>query len=234
MLTTAACGSDSTNVQPVSAPTITEPSIQKVVKSGRPIEPVEVADLWVRRDGDRIWADPRPPRDVTRPAQIEALDGLLQWPVPSLSEGTIAVAGGADGATVFPLMRIAASTDDGGSWTTYDVPEVDGERRATIGHALVSDGRLMVLVGNWTDDRRGRPSDRHHGFFISDADDLGQLTPVHPTFTPPLTPTDEAWPPWMSLNASSEPDAVLWTTTWDDRIYASTDDGRSFQEVPLP
>jgi hypothetical protein len=30
------------------------------------------------------------------------------------------------------------------------------------------------------------------------------------------------------------PDPVIWTTTWDHRVYASTDDGRSFREVPVP
>lgn len=239
VLITAACGSDSTTAtpttaEPTTAPTTQQPAAQKVRKSQDPVEPVDVTSLWVRRDGDRVWTETRPPQEPLRTTGIPALEGMLPWPVASLRDGTIAIAGGYDGATVFPLSRVVASTDGGDSWTTYDVPEVEGERRSTTGHVLLSDRRLLVLVSNWSDDRVGQPSDRHHGFFVSDADDLGKLRPFHPRFSPPLTPTIDPWPAWVSLDASAAPDPVLWTATWDHRLYYSIDDGRRFTELTLP
>jgi hypothetical protein len=271
MLTTAACGGVATNVEPLSAPAITEPSVQKVVKSGPPIEPVDVTSLWVRRRGDRIWAtDARPPRpagagrhtgcarvaselDVCTASDVSPalrwtltggdtwtriaapIHGVLPGFVPSLVPGAMAMALGGDGATLFPLLRVLLSTNYGETWTTYEVPEVDEERRFTTGHVLLSDGRLLVVVEAWSDDRLDHHSKRHHGFFVSDPADLGDLHPVEPKFVPPLdVPERGEWGCCTNLYASTDPDPVIWTTTWDRRIYASTDDGRTFREVPLP
>ena len=181
---------------------------------------VSPAIRWTR-DGGATW---------TRvPAPVH---GVLTGFVPSLVPGRMVLALGGDGATLFPLLRVLSSTDDGTNWTTYEVPEVDGERRYTRGEVLLSNGRLLVLVEAWSDDTLERHSARHHGFFVSTVDNLGDLSPVEPRFVPPLgTPSDHVC--CISLDASSDPDPVLWTTTPDRRLYYSVDDARTFRELPV-
>ena len=268
MLLTAACSGELIEGHPATAPTTAEPTRHEVERARPPIEPIDESEVWVRRNGERIWVAGERPRPVgagriagcvivagdidlcndTKRGGVRwtaddgstwkrsdlPTTGVLHWVVPSLRALALAVANGGDGATLFPLLSVDVSEDLGETWTTYEVPEVAGERRYTSGHVLLPDGRLLLIVGNWSGDGPRRPSGRHHGFFVSDSDDPGRLRPIEPTFSPPLIEPKQNWPCCVYLDASAAPDPVLWTITSDHRIYASVDEGRTFRELPIP
>jgi len=168
-----------------------------------------------------------------------AADDLLAWPLPSLvespSEGTRAYALGGDGATLFPFEKASRSTDGGESWTTYDVERVDGETGYLNGGVVLSDGRLLVLLGSWSGDRlrpSRRPSRTHHGLWVSEGDDWGSFTPWEPSYSPPLVPTVDGWHPVTSLEATWWRGEVIWSVTSSGLLYVSTDDARTFTAIP--
>jgi hypothetical protein len=165
-----------------------------------------------------------------------AAENLLAWSLPSLvespSEGTMAYALGGDGATLFPFEQTARSTDGGESWTTYDVERVDDEVAYLNGGVVLSDGRLLVLLGNWSNDRPHRPSSIHHGLWVSEGDDWGRYAPWEPTYSPPLEATADGWHPVTSLEATWWRREVIWSITSSGLLYVSTDDARTFTVIP--
>jgi hypothetical protein len=166
-----------------------------------------------------------------------AADHLLAWPLPTLvespSEGTMAYALGGDGATLFPFERTSRSTDGGETWTTYDVARVDDELAYLNGGVVLSDGRLLVLLGSWSNDRPHRPSNIHHGLWVSEGDDWGRFTPWEPTYSPPLDPTADGWHTASSLETSAwSGQDVIWSVTSSGQLYVSTDDGGTFTAIP--
>jgi hypothetical protein len=146
--------------------------------------------------------------------------------------------GGGDGATLFPFEATARSHDGGQTWTTYDVAAVDGERAYTSGQVVLSDGRLLVLLTSWSDDRRSRPGPRHHGLWVSDGDDWSRFTPYdEASFLPPPGPppaggrlAELSWQ--ASLGADPQRGGVIWLQGWDDRLYVSSDAARTFRAIP--
>src|SRR4051794_10947148 len=91
------------------------------------------------------------------------LGGDLPELVPTASDRVHAVLLGGDGATLFPWTRILESTD-GAAWTSYDGPEdpiayVDSP-------AVLPDGRLLINVEVWSDQRAGRPAARPVGTYV--------------------------------------------------------------------
>jgi hypothetical protein len=176
-------------------------------------------------------AVPEPlPRGIEESA-VPRMGRLLPWPARSLQPGTIAIAGGGDGATLFPFQRVVRSTDAGATWRRFDVPLFDGERGYSAGHVVATDGRLLVLLDHFSGDRPHRPSARHHGLWSSRGPDWASYRPVRVRLAPDQEPAPDGWSPVASLSASADPDPVLWVTTWDHRAYVSTDQARSFQEV---
>jgi hypothetical protein len=165
------------------------------------------------------------------PLDVPGLEGLMQQPTTSFAPGVRAVSGGGDGATLFPFEAMARSTDGGASWTSYEVPKVDDERAYSSGEVVLPDGQVLALLTNWSDDRRNRPSDRHHGFYESHGDDWSHYSPVTPTFRPALPPTPRGWSPLTALQASATGGGVIWTTTDDERVYVSVDAGQTFRET---
>jgi hypothetical protein len=177
-----------------------------------------------------------PSRTHERPEPPTA-DHLLAWPLPSLvespSEGTMAYALGGDGATLFPFERTSRSTDGGETWTTYDVERVDGETGYLNGGVVLGDGRMLVLLGSWSGDRRRHTSGVHHGLWVSAGDDWGSFTPWEPAYSPPLEPTAEGWHPASSLEASAWSGRdVNWSVTSSGLLYVSTADGQTFTAIP--
>jgi hypothetical protein len=181
----------------------------------------------------RRWTSDRHDPTVEERAARDgaAVPGLLPWRAGSLSPRVQAVVGGGDGATLFPFQQAARSTDGGATWTTYDVPKVDGARAYTSGQVVLADGRLLVLLNQWSDDRNGHPSSRPHGFYVSAGDDWSHYTSIMPTFLPALTPAPRGWSPLTSLVTSASNGGVVWTMTYDGLVYASTDGARTFREI---
>jgi len=158
-------------------------------------------------------------------------DSLMPMPLVSLASGVDAVAGGGDGATLFPFEQVARlwSPDD---VSAYRVEKRDGARGFASGSLVLSDGRVLALLADWSDDR-GRPSGRHHGLWVSDGDDWASYTPLEPVFSPPLPAPTAGTPPLRALAASVDPDPVIWVRTSDDRVYVSTDDAATFTELRI-
>ena len=158
-------------------------------------------------------------------------DPLMPMPLVSLASGVDAVAGGGDGATLFPFEQVARlwSPDD---VSAYRVEEQDGATGFASGAVVLSDGRVLALLADSSDDR-GSPSSRHHGLWVSDGDNWASYTPLEPVFSPPLPAPTAGTPPLRALAASVDPDPVIWVQTSDDRVYVSTDDAATFTELRI-
>jgi hypothetical protein len=192
------------------------------------------AEATYQRWSDRAFYGDRPPR---RDPEPPAEPGRLAWPLTSLvvgvSEGTLGSALGGDGATLFPFEAMARSTDHGESWTTYDVPQVEGERGYLSGGVVLDDGRVLALLDRWSGDRARRPSAVHHGFWVSDRDDWSDFAPLHPVFTPAVDAPDGQHPPFSSLEAGTTGGlTVVWTVVEGSRLFVSVDEGATFTEIP--
>lgn len=174
------------------------------------------------------------PSVASSQGHVPALEGLMQWRLPSLArdQHQLAVLGGGDGATLFPFEKAARSTDGGDSWTAFPVTHPDGVMSYVAGGVLLSDSRLATLVTHWSDDKVGRPSDRPRGLMVSAGDDWSRFTPLKARFTPALTSPEPPWSPIESIDAMAGEQPVIWVTTSDNRLYVSVDDARTFQAIP--
>jgi hypothetical protein len=160
-------------------------------------------------------------------------DGMLSQPVTSLRAGTLGYVLGGDGATLFPFERTARSTDEGRTWTTYEVTEVHGERAYTSGEVILPNGRLLVNLTNWSGDKAGRPSKVHHGMWLSEGDDWSSFAPYEPPFSPPVDQDPLEWPAYLSLGTTtSAAGSVIWTSSPAGLLYVSTDGGVTFTQIP--
>lgn len=87
-------------------------------------------------DSGRTWRD-----------RVLADSAMLQV-LPSARPGTLAVVEGADGATLFPMVRLHRSSDGGDTWETV---ELERGPRAYVGAGGVApDGRLVIDVEAWS------------------------------------------------------------------------------------
>jgi hypothetical protein len=175
-----------------------------------------------------------PPALESTQGQVPALEDLIQWRLPSLVRGErqLAVLGGSDGATLFPFEKAARSTDGGESWTVFDVAQPGDVMSYAAGGVVLSDSRLLTLVSHWSDDRADRPTDRPRGLIVSAGDDWSRFTPIETRFTPALTSPKPAWSAIESIGAMPGEHPVIWVTTYDNRLYISVDDARTFRGTP--
>ena len=162
----------------------------------------------------------RPPEDLPEPPRSER---LLSWRLPVLDRASdlLVYALGGDGATLFPFQRVARSSDDGETWDDVEVDLGVEPRGHLNGGVALSDGRLLVLVGNFSDDRPGRPSSEHHGLWVSDGTDWSSYRPVEPSYDPPVDRPAGAYPTVTTLEATSEGGPVIWSTTSGGQLYVS-------------
>jgi hypothetical protein len=171
-------------------------------------------------DGGRTW----------EPVDNPSTDRLMWQPLVSLAPGIDGIADGSDGATLFPfeqVVRVSSPQD-----TTYRVEWPGGVMGYASGTVVLSDGRVLTLLADWSDDGR-RPSKRHHGLWASEGDDWASYSAVEPVFSPPLTTAGSGPDALAALAASADPDPVIWVRTWDLRLYVSTDDAATFEELRI-
>ena len=190
-----------------------------------------VYETWTNANYDEAFAftedsRPGPPND----------DFYMLQPVPVLdtggAEGTSAYVMGGDGSTYLSFERVARSTDGGESWDLFDVPRVNDALPYITQAVGLSDGRLLALVPGWSNETLKRPGPNHHGLWVSNGADWASYSPHEPTYSPPLAPEPKGFAAVESLGATSgSSGGVVWSTTWDGRLYASTDDGATFTEI---
>jgi hypothetical protein len=133
---------------------------------------------------------------------------------------------GGDGATYFPWDRVLSSTD-GRSWTTYDGPS---EPKAYGDpEAVLPDGRLVLDVHAWSDQRRNRPSPRPLGLY--EGTDWHRLRPV--PLTEPFAHEDShTFDPGLLGVAVTTHRVTIYETTPDQRgVVSSTDGGATWRPV---
>lgn len=178
---------------------------------------------------------PRRPRPLPDgwPAQAPGMAHLVVNRVPSLAPRVHAVVGGGDGATLLPFEAVARSSDGGATWSTHELPLFSGSRAYTSGQVVTAGGRLVSLLSHFSDDQPGRPARRHHGLWVSDGVDWTAYRPWRVRLAPDQEPSPEGWSTITTVSGSPGPDPFLWVQTWDSRVYVSTDDGRTFREVPV-
>ena len=171
-------------------------------------------------DAGRTW----------QPVAYPFTDDLLAGPIVSLAARVDAVVGGGDGATLFPFEQVARwrSGDD---VRTYRVDHPDGVMGYSSGSVVLSDGRLLTLLADWSDGTLKRPNGRHHGLWGSHGEDWAAYAPTEPVFSPPLVAPPRGKSPLTSLAASADPDPVVWVQTWDLKVYVSTDGAATFTEL---
>jgi hypothetical protein len=159
-------------------------------------------------------------------------DRLMPQLVVSLAGGVDAVVGGGDGATLMPFEQVARWRP-GDDVTVHRVEHPAGVMGYTSGTVVLSDGRVLTLLADWSDETLKRPNGRHHGLWASDGEDWAAYAPLEPVFSPPLVAPPRGKSQLTSLSASVDPDPVIWVQAWDQRVYVSTDDAATFTELRI-
>jgi hypothetical protein len=186
------------------------------------------------RATDRAWEGPHPiDGKALIPQQFRWVD---LGPTVSLDPHVRALTGGGDDG----IFSEAVKSVDGGAWQVAKVRQVDGQWPGTTGQLVLPDGRLLVLAAAWTGDRSGRHpyvSPLPRGLMVSDGSDWTSFTPYRPTFTPALPPAAEHMTALYALGAGAESGGFtgtepVWTWTDDNRLYVSTDDVATFEQIP--
>ena len=149
----------------------------------------------------------------------------------SARPGVLAAVGGGDGATLAPFEMALRSDDLGETWQTFELPRFDGEMAYVAGSVVTSDGRLLSLLASFSDDSPGWEAARRHGLYASDGSDWSSYTPILPAFVPALTPAPPGGSALQELSANVGAEPKIRVRTWDDHVYISTDDARTFREV---
>lgn len=120
-----------------------------------------------------------------------------------------------------------AYSHDPPRWQVYDVAPIDGVIAYHYGAVGLPDGRLLVLLEHFSDDRANAPADRPHGLWVSDGFNWTTYAPHEASFTPPLD-TTRAWGPFVDLQVA---EGVISVRTWDNKLYVSVDGAASFREI---
>ena len=155
--------------------------------------------------------------------------------VPTPDDSTMAVVAGADGATLFPFIAVHRSTDGGATWETVSRTTT---RCAYVGSsAVLPDGRLLVDIDGWSDQRTGSPGKFPNGLWVSIGGDGSHLEPVDTGA--PFESGDGERPPFEVRAVVVTADGVsLYAaeTTGDGRVrgtYESPDGGETWTAVAV-
>ena len=168
-------------------------------------------------DGGASWREHQLPKD----------DNSLFQLVPSAASDTMAVIGGGDGATLFPLAALYRGTRDGASWQVVERGKPTAYGR---GVAVLPDRRLMVEIEAWSDQRAGAPAPRPVGLYLSDGGDWADLSPM-------TVPGD--MPPLAMIGQSVRPGEVTTYLAADDdadtpgTVYAVQDGGETWTTIAM-
>jgi len=204
---------DTGQAHPLSTP----PDVVELDRSpsGR-LRAVSLSAYWWSDDGGAMWQ--RLPLDLRRGSELPAL-------VPTASDDVHAVLVGSDGATLFPWVRLLRSTD-GRAWTVCPAP--DGTTAYVDSPVVLPDGRLLLDVEVWSDQRAGDPAPRPVGLYVGD--DWSAPRPV--TMREPFGASpDRAVMNVLDLAVAARSVTVYAQTDDPTTVYASTDGGSTWQQV---
>ena len=177
---------------------------------------VHLAYAW-SADGGSTWHPMQMPNDDRQ---------LMVGMIPSGDDSVQAVQVGGDGATYFPWDHVLKSTD-GRTWTSYDGPT--GPRAYADPVAVLPDGRLVLDVHAWSDERGSRPSPHPLGLYAGA--DWGGLSPVR--LSGPFASQDpHTFDPTTFDVAVTTRSVTLYAQTPEQTgVVASTDGGMTWHSV---
>jgi hypothetical protein len=157
--------------------------------------------------------------DTWQERALPMTEASLTSVVQGGGEDAMTALSGGDGATVLPFGSMHRSRDAGRTWEDLDV---GSDPQAYVGQIVVlPDGRLLVDVVAWSDQRINRMGSRPLGLHVSDGDDWAALLPV--ATGAPFDRGDREESPLEVLAMVASPDAV--------RVFASDASDHRRQEV---
>jgi hypothetical protein len=146
--------------------------------------------------------------------------------VPTVSAHVHAVLVGADGATLFPWIRILTSTD-GAAWTSYAGPGVPTAYVDTP--VLLPDDRLLINVETWSDQRAGKPAPRPVGLYTGN--DVSAPSPVSMGAPFDASP-NRSIVDILDVAVKRQSVTVYARAPDRARVFSSTDDGVTWRPEP--
>jgi hypothetical protein len=109
---------------------------------------------------------------------------------------------GGDGATFLPFGSMHRTRDGGRTWEDLDVRS---DPQAYVGAmAVLPDGRLVVDVLAWSDQRINRMGSRPVGLHVTDGDDWAELLPVETGEPFDSSGSGESYPEVLATAASDD------------------------------
>ncbi|HEX3932579.1 MAG TPA: hypothetical protein VHW64_17925 [Nocardioides sp.] len=152
--------------------------------------------------------------------------GLMIGLVPTTSASLQAVQLGGDGATLLPWDYVLRSTD-GSSWTSYAGPGTPHAYGSMT--AVLPDGRLLMDVDAWSDQRAGRPAPRPINLYSGPRWD--RLTPVPLTGPFAVEDPDSFYLDLLDVTATTDAVTLYARAPAEDGVLSSTDGGRTWHPV---
>jgi hypothetical protein len=149
---------------------------------------------------------------------------LMVGMIPTTDDSVQALQLGGDGATLFPWDTVLKSID-GAQWTSYDGP--DDPKGYGDPLAVLPDGRLLLDIEGWSDQRGSRPSVNPSGFW--GGTDWAHLQPV-PLAWPFAGQDSHRFVPTILDVATTTSSVTLYAQTPDQSgVVSSSDGGNSWR-----
>ncbi len=240
LLALSACGDEASTGRPSTSPDVIDAAASTAEQPERPAGAPKQGSCAHVTGGVDLCADHSGPRFALRwtndgggswNTKLFDVPRLLWSPATSLAPGVLAAVGGGDGATLQPFEMALRSDDLGETWEKFELPKFDGQMAYESGLVVTSDGRLLALLTNFSDDTLDWEADRYHGLYASDGSDWSAFSPVDSSFTPVLNPAPPGESAVTELSATVGSEPLIRVRTWDDQVYVSTDRGASFHDL---
>lgn len=179
---------------------------------------------WTQAAAEKAF----PPPTSDAPDSPAEFEELLASPGDSALPGSQVLLGSKPGPARLEFAAVAVTDDSGASWEVAQVPAIQGQTPSASAAVLLPDGRVLMLLNDWSGDRPGRPAAINHGLWISAEGDRSSYLPYRPAFSPGLEQAESGDAGIDTLRADDT--GVVWVTS-GDRLFVSTDGAVTFTEV---